>query len=254
MDKVSTNLANNTGGNEMSKQEYLREWITLIQEYKLNHEQDDDILEKLGEKNHRILYHELESIETRYLQVWEKFTNNDAYAELFLVNSAYISVLYLEFDKLDKRIGIGIRPLHDRQTKILFKRIKIEQENEHSNEIFKQRNKLLDEKNYLYNKRIREEINLLLPESISKSRLELKITRKEFLESWSKYIQNPSFEKEFLKYSNNYAEKLLKTTILKTKIRNWEKTQPYNTMLRENYIRYSILEDNLLDSMGETHV
>jgi hypothetical protein len=254
VDKVSTDLENNSGENEMSEHEYLREWITLIQEYKLNCEHDDDILEKLGEKNYRVLYHELESVETQYLQVWEKFTNSEAYRELFLGNSAYISVLYLEFDRLDRQIGIGIRPLHDKQTKILFKRIKIEQEYENTNEIFKERNKLSDEKNYLYNKRIREESNLLLPESISQSRLELKTTRKEFLQSWKRYMKNPTFEKEFLECSDNYAQRLSKITTQKTKIRNWEKTKPYNKMLRENYIRYSILGDRLMDSAGEIYV
>lgn len=238
----------------MTTPEYLREWIALIQEYKLNREHDDDILEKLGEKNHRVLYHELKSVETLYLQVWEKFTYNEAYRELFLGNSAYLSVLYLEFDKLNEQIGIGIRPLKERQTKILFKRIKIEQENEHSNEIFKERNKLFDEKNSLYNKRIQEEINLLLPESISQSSLELKTSRKEFLQSWKIYMKNPSFEKEFLKSSNNYAEKLLKMTTLKTKIRNWQKTSLYRTMVRENYAKYSVLGDKLMAIVGETYV
>ena len=160
----------------------------------------------------------------------------------------------MEFDKLNEQIGIGIRPLHDKQTKILFKRIKIEQENEHSNEIFKERNKLFDEKNSLYNKRTREEINLLLPESISKSRSELKMSRKEFLESWKIYMENPSFEKEFLKSSNNHAEKLLKMTTLKTKIRNWWKTPLYRTMVAENYIRYSVFGNKLMDSVGEIYV
>lgn len=254
MDKVSTNLENNSGENEMSAPEYVREWINLIKEYKLNIEQDGDILEKLGEKNYHILYHELKSVETQYLKVWEEFKRNNAYAELFLGNSAYISVLYLEFDRLDRQIGIGIRPLHSKQTKILFKRIKLEQEYENSNEIFKERNKLQDEKNHLYNKRIREEINLLLPESIYQSRLELKIARNEFLQSWKKYMKNPTSKKEFLECSNNYAERLSKITTQETKIRNWRKTQPYNKMLRENYMRYSILGDKLLDSAGETFV
>jgi hypothetical protein len=238
----------------MSEPDYVREWINLIKEYKLNIEQDGDTLEKLGEENYRILYHELKSVESQYLQVWEKFKINQAYTELFLGNSAHISVLYLEFDRLHRQMGIGIRPLHSKQTKILFKRIKIEQEYENSNEIFKERNKLQDEKNHLYNKRVREEINLLLPESISQSRLELKITRKEFLESWKKYIKNSTFEKEFLKCSDNYAQRLLKTTTQETKIRDWHKKQPYRKMLRENYIRYSILGDKLLDSAGETFV
>lgn len=238
----------------MSEQEYLKEWIALVQEHKSNLKEDKDILEKLGEKNYRVLYHKLESVETQYLQVWKKFTNNETYRELFLGNSACLSVLYLEFDRLHEQMGIGIRPLHDRQTKILFKRIKIEQEYEHVNEIFKERNKLFDEKNSLYNKRKREEINLLLPESIYKSRSELKISRKEFLESWKIYTENPSFEKEFLKSSNNHAEKLLKMTTLKTKIRKWWKTPLYRTMVAENYLRESVLGDKLMDSVGETYV
>ena len=237
----------------MSEHEYLREWIDLIHEYKSNWKESDVISEKLGVENYKILYHELKSVETQYLQVWGKFTKNEAYTELFLGISAYLSVVNLEFDRLDRQIGIGIRSLHSKQTKILFKRIKLEQEYENSNEIFKERNKLQDEKNHLYNKRIREEINLLLPESIYQSRLELKIARKEFLQSWKKYM-NPTSKKEFLECSNNYAERLSKITTQETKIRNWRKTQPYNKMLRENYMRYSILGDKLLDSAGETYV
>ena len=238
----------------MSEHEYLREWITLIQEYKLNREHDNDILEKLGEKNYRVLHHELKSVETQYLQVWEKFTKNEAYTELFLGNSACLSVIYLKYYKLNEQIGAAYRPFKERQTKILFKRIKIEQENENSNEIFKERNKLFDEKIGFYNKRIREEINLLLPESISKSRSELKITRKEFLQSWKIYLENPSFEKEFLKSSNNHAEKLSKMKGLQTKIKNWWKTPLYRTMLGENYTTYCILGDKLMDSAGEIYV
>jgi hypothetical protein len=85
----------------MSEHEYLKEWVALIQEYKLNHKQDRDILEKLGERNYRILYHELKSVETLYLQVWQKFTNNEAYRELFLGNSAHLSVLYLDMYSYD---------------------------------------------------------------------------------------------------------------------------------------------------------
>ena len=238
----------------MTDLEYVRKWIDLMREYKSNWKEDDLIYEKLECKNYKILYHELKSAESQYLKVWKKFMGNDAYAELFLGISAYISVLYLEYDKLHKNIGMGVKPLKERQTKILFKMLKIEQENEHSNEIFKERKKLIDEKNGLYNKRKRGEINLLLPESLSKSRLELKISRKGFLQSWKNYMSNPTFEEEFLKHSNNYAEKLLKTTVLETKIRNWQQTKLYRTMLRENYLRYSILGDKLLDSTGEVHV
>ena len=34
------------------------------------------------------------------------------------------------------------------------------------------------------------------------------------------------------------------------KIRAWQKTKPYNQMLRENFIKYSILEHKLLDGVN----
>lgn len=230
----------------------LREWIGLIKEAELNCKQSGGILEKLGDKNYQVLYRELKSVETKYLQVWNKFQNNSAYAELFLGNSAFLSVLYLELDKLDKQITIGTRSLHSKQIKILRKRLKIERENGNTNYIFKERNRLSDEKDHLYNKKIHEEIDLLLPESLSQSRSELKIARKGFLQSWKRYMKNPTFEKEFIKFSNNYAQKLLKVTTLQTKIKNWNKTKPYNKMLQENHARYYVLRDKLM--AGKTFV
>jgi DNA-binding transcriptional regulator YiaG len=213
-----------------------------------------DYPEKLGVKNRDVLYHELKSVETQYLQMWKKFNDSKAYTEIFLGIGTYLAVLYLELDRLSKQISKVYRPLHHKQTKLLFKRTKLEQKYENSNEIFKEIKKLNDEKNALFNKQKREENNLLSPESISQSRLELEITRKEFLRLWKKYMKNSTFEKEFVKCSNKYAKLLSKIKTQKEKIRKWLKGKPYNKMLRENYVRRIILEDKLLDNAGEPHV
>ncbi len=237
----------------LTESEYMREWINIIKEDKLNRKHVD-YPEKLGVRNRDVLYHELKSVEIQYLQMWKKFNDNKTYTEMFLGIGTYLSVLYLEFDRLCKQIIKVYRPLHLKQTKLLFKRIKLEQKYENSNEFFKEIKKLDDEKNSLFNKRKREEINLLLPESISQSRLELKIVRKEFLRLWKKYVKNSIFEKEFIKCSNEYAKRLSKIKTHEEKIRKWLKTKPFNQMLRENYVRRTILRDKILDYAGEPNV
>jgi len=237
----------------LNESEYMKEWIDIMKEDKITRKQVD-YPEKIGIKNREVLYHELKSVETQYLQMWEKFNDSKAYTEMFLGIGTYLSVLYVELDRLGKQITKVYRPLHHKQTKLLFKRIKLEQEHENSNKIFKELKKLYDEKNALFNKRKLEENNLLLPESISQSRLELEIVRKEFLRLWKKYIKNSIFEKEFIKCSNEYAKRLSKIKTQKEKIRKWMKTKPYNKMLRENYVRRIILEDKLLDNAGVPNV
>ncbi len=224
-----------------------------MKEDKLNRKHVD-YPEKLGVRNRDVLHHELKSVEMQYLQMWEKFNDSKSYTEMFLGIGIYLSVLYLELDRLGKQIIKVYRPLHLKQTKLLFKRKKLEQKYENSNEFFKEIKKLDDEKNSLFNKRIREEINLLLPESISQSRLELKIARKEFLQLWKKYKKNSTFEKEFVKCSNEYAKRLSKMKTQEEKIRKWMKPKPFRQMLRENYARRTILEDKLLDNAGEPNV
>ncbi len=237
----------------LTELEYMKEWINIMKEDKLNRAQVD-YPEKLGVKNREILHHELKSVETQYLQMWEKFKENKAYTEMFLGIGAYLSVLYLELDRLNIQISKVYRPLHHKQTKLLFKRIKLEQKYENSNEIFKEIKKLNDEKNSLFNKRKREESNQLLPESISQSRLELEIAQKGFLGLWKKYKKSSTFEKEFVKSSNEYAKRLSKIKTQREKIRKWRKTKPYCKMLRENYVKRTILEDKLLDNAGEMYV
>lgn len=212
----------------------------------------DEALEKFGEKNYKVMYHELKSIETQYLQKWVKFNEDKSHTEMFLGMSAYLSILYLKYDELDMQMTVGVRPLMEKQTTLLQKRIMLEKKYENSSEIVKEQKKINDLKNDLYNKRIREEINLILPESISSSRSELKIGRKEFLNSWKKYNNNTRLENEFIKSSNEYARLLSKVKTLEESICKWRKTKPYRQMLRECYLRYSILEDKLLKT-GETH-
>jgi len=237
----------------LTESEYMREWINIMKEDELNRKRGD-YPEKLGIKNREVLYHELKSVETQFLQMWKKFKDSKSYTEMFLGIGAYLSVLYVEFDRLGKQITKVYRPLHHKQTKLLFRRIKLEQKYENSNEIFKEIKKLNDERYALFNKRKREESNLLLPESISQSRLELEITRKEFLLLWKKYTKNSTFEKEFVKCSDEYAKRLSVMKTQKEKIRRWMKTKPYNQMLRENYVRRTILEDKLLDCAGVPNV
>jgi len=224
----------------------MNDLIEVIQEQRSDKKQSIGSLEKFGEKNYIVMYHELKSIETQYLQEWKKFTNDKTHKEMFLGISAHLSILYLKYDELDRKMIKGVRPLMYKQTKLLFKRIRLEQKYENSSEILKERKKIHDFKNDLFNKRIHEKITLLLPESMSTSRAEAKIARKEFLKSWKKYTKKSNLDKEFLENSNEYAKMLSKIKTLETKIRNWEKTKPYNQMLRENYIRYSILEDSIL--------
>jgi hypothetical protein len=226
----------------------MKELIEVIKEKRLHEKQSKGVLEDFGEKNYLVMYHEIKLIETQYLQMWEKFNENKAYTEMFLGISGCLSVLYLEYDRLEIQITKGTRPILHKQKKLLFKRIRLEEKYENSSEILKERKKIQDFKNDLYNKRIREEINLLLPESISSSRLDLKITRKEFLQLWKKYMLNSKLKKEFLICSYEHAKLLSKVKTLEAKIRKFGKEKPYRQMLRENYTRYSILEDKLLDT------
>ena len=188
----------------MSEVSKMKDLIDVIKERRLNERQSVGILEKFGEKNYMVMHHGIKSIETQYLQGWNRFNESKAYTEMFLGISAYLSVLYLQYDRLDKQITKGTRPLLHSQKRLLFKRIRLEQKYENSDDIIRERKKLWNEKNHLWNKRIREEIKLLLPESASESRHRLKLARKEFLQGWKKYTKNPSLKKEFLKSSNKY--------------------------------------------------
>lgn len=226
--------------------------VGVIKEIK-SMRQDDKNLERLRSKNAAILRREIKSVERQYLKTWEKFNEDKNYTETFLGINAHLSFLYLKYDEIEAGLDKYVRPLVLRQTKLRFKILRLEEKYENYSEIIKERRKIQDEKNALFNRQTREEINLLLPESISSSRVMLKIARKEFLQSWEKYRVNSKLEKEFLKYSNNYARQLFKVKTLEAKIRKWREAKPYNQMLRENYIRYSILEDKLVDNLRESY-
>lgn len=226
----------------------MQDVIDVIKERRLNGKESGPILEKFGEKNYRVLYHEIKLIETQYLEKWEKFSNDKAYTEMFLAMSACLSVLYLKFDQLNRQMIRGVRPLLNEQHRLLLERNKLEEKYENSSETVKEMVKIQNFKNDLLNKQTCEERKMLLPESISSLRQELKIARREFLELWKKYTINFKLEKEFLKSSNKYARLLSKVNTLETKIREWRKTKPYRQMLRESYTRHSILEDKLLNN------
>jgi hypothetical protein len=99
----------------------------LIKQYRTNINKDQIILDKAGIKKHNMLYHEIKSIKAQFLQVWDKFNANESYEAIFLGISAYLAITYLEYDKTNAQVLKVLRPLHNRQTKILFKRIQLEQ-------------------------------------------------------------------------------------------------------------------------------
>ena len=78
----------------------------------------------------------------------------------------------------------------------------------------------------------------------------VQITKRELLEMYSRYIKNYTLREEFIQCSVTYAVKLSQRKTQQENIRAWRKTKPYNQMLREIYIKYSILEHKLLDSVN----
>ncbi len=228
----------------------------LIQVYKEIRllRQPDGNLEKLGSKNAHIIRQELKTIETLYLQLWNKFKENKNYTEVFLGINVHLIFLYAKYDKIDKELIKYIHPLVLKQTELRFKHLKLEEKYEQSSEILKERKKLEIEKYMIINRQVSGESDELYPESIVFSRAKLKILRKIFLESCQKYLQDSKFEKEFLKKSIEYAKILSKVKTLEKKLKEFRKDKPYQKMLRENYVRYSILEEMILNDTGENFV
>ncbi len=210
----------------------------LIKQHNANINNDQIILDKAGIKKHNILYHEIKSIEAQYLQAWNKFNTNKA---IFLEISIHLATMYVKYDKSNTQILKVLRPLHSKQTEITFKRIRLEQKLEKSDETVRALKKLYDEKVKLFNKRTHEEYNLSPPNT------KLKPAQKEFLQMWECYKNNPNMEKQFLASSKEYVKHLAEIN----KVRNSKKIQSYHKMLHHNYLRRSILEDRLLAGRKE---
>ena len=195
-----------------------------------------------------VLRREIKSVESKYLELWKKFNKNKDYTESFLGINSQLSFLYLKLGEINPELSRYIHPLVLKQTKLRFEYLRLEEKYENSSEILKERKKLRNEKNDVFNKRIREEFELLYPQAISSSRTELAIARGKFLESWKEYGLNPNTEEKFLRTSGEYAKILSIVKDLEIKIKELRETKPYLKMLRENYIRDSILEEKFLES------
>ena len=231
---------------KLSKIPKMSDLVGVIKEIKTMR-QDDKNLDKLKARNATILRHEIKSVELQYLNMWKKFKKDKNYTEAFLGINAHLSFLYLKYNDIQIELNKYVHPLVLRQTKLRFKQLKLEEKYEGSSEIIRER-KILQNENYaILNRKNREECSMLQPHSINSSRAELKVVKKEFLEIWKQYKDSKS-EKEFLKISDKYAKMLSKIKGLENQINKMRKNKPYLKMLRENYIRYSILEDKLLDT------
>ena len=195
-----------------------------------------------------VLRREIKSVESKYLELWKKFNKNKDYAESFLGINSQLSFLYLKLGEINAEFSRYIHPLVLKQTKLRFEYLRLEEKYENSSEILKERKRLRNEKNDVFNKRIREEFEVLYPQSIASSRTELAIARGKFLESWKEYSINSNIEKKFLKTSGEYAKILSIVKFLEIKIKELRETKLYLKMLRENYIRDSILEEKFLES------
>ena len=195
-----------------------------------------------------VLRREIKLVESKYLELWKKFNKNNDYAESFLGINSQLSFLYLKLGEINAELSRYIHPLVLKQTKLRFEYLRLEEKYENSSEILKERKRLRNEKNDVFNKRIREEFELLRPQSIASSRTELAIARGKFLESWKEYGLNSNTEEKFLKTSGEYAKILSIVKSLEIKIKEWRESKPYLKMLRENYVRDSILEEKFLES------
>ena len=210
--------------------------------------QKDGNLDRLKARNAAVLRRETKLAESKYLELWKKFNKNNDYAESFLGINSQLSFLYLKYEEINTELCKYVHPIILKQTKLRFKYLRLEEKYENSSEILKERKKLRSEKNDTFNRRIREEFEVLCPQSIASSRTELEITRGKFLESWKEYGINSNIEKKFLKTSGEYAKILSKVKFLEIKIKEWRENKPYLKMLRENHIRDSILEEKFLES------
>jgi len=225
----------------------MRDLVDTINEIRAMHQKDGN-LDGLKARNAAVLRREIKSVESKYLELWKKFNKNKDCAESFLGINAQLSFLYLKYEEINVKLGKYVHPIVLRQTKLRFEYLRLEEKYENSSEILKERKRLRDEKNDIFNRRIREEFELLRPQAISSSRTELEITRGKFLESWKEYGINSNTEEKFLRTSGEYAKILSIVKDLELKIKELRETKPYLKMLRENYIRDSILEEKFLES------
>jgi hypothetical protein len=230
--------------------ELMIDLIKIIKEDRLDREQSSAILQRHRYRNYENLSREIKSVEAQFLVEWQKLIKDSTHVETFLCTSAHLAMLYLEYSTLQRQISKVIRAMSQKQTRLRFTRLRLESKYENTNEIIQSRMRLHHEKNDLYNRRVREESKIVSSNIASQSKFELKITKREFLEMYSRYIKNSTLRKEFIQCSDRYAVKLLQRKTQQEKIRAWRKTKPYNQMLRENYIKYSILEHKLLDSVN----
>ncbi len=232
------------------RDETMIDLINIIQEDRLDREQSSAILEKHRYRNYENLTREIKLVEAQFLEEWQKFIKDSTYIETFLCASAYLAMSYLEYSTLYQQIIKVVRVLSQKQTRLRFARLRLESKYENTNEILQSRMRLHHEKNDIYNIRVHEENKIISFNITSQSKFELKIAKKEFLEMYHRYLKNTTLREEFIQCSDRYAVKLLQRKTQQKKIRAWRKTKPYNQMLRENYIKYSILEHKLLDSMN----
>jgi hypothetical protein len=221
--------------------------VNTIKERKTMRQKDDN-LDKLKARNATVLRREIKLAESKYLELWEKFNKNKDYTESFLAINSQLSFMYLKFEEIEAKLIEYVHPLVLKQTKLQFEYLRLEEKYENSSEILKERKKLRNEKNDIFNRRNCEEIEALYPQSIASRRTELKIARGKFLESWKQYGMNSNIEEKSLKTSGEYAKILSTVKDLEIKIKELRETKPYLKMLRENYIRDSILEEKFLDS------
>ncbi len=224
--------------------------INIIKEDRLDREQSSAILEKHRYRNYENIVHKTKLVEAQFLKEWQKFIKDSTYVETFFCTSAYLAMSYLEHSTLHQQIIKIIRILSQKQTRLRFARLRLESKYENTNEILQSRMRLHHEKNDIYNLRVYEENKIISFNITLQSKFELKIAKKEFLEMYGRYLKNSTLREEFIQCSVTYAIKLLQRKTQQEKIRVWRKTKPYNQMLREIYIKYSILEHKLLDGMN----
>ena len=226
--------------------------IKIIKEDRLDREQSSAILERHRYKNYENIVHKTKLVEAQFLEEWQKFLKDTTYIETFLCTGAHLAMLYLEYSALQQQISKVIRAMSQKQTRLRFARLRLESKYENTSDILQSRMRLHHEKNDIYNLRVYEENKIISSNIALQSKFELKITKREFLEMYGRYIKNSTLREEFIQCSVTYAVKLLQRKTQQEKIRAWRKTKPYNQMLRENYIKYSILEHKLLDSVNSS--
>jgi len=228
------------------------ELISIIKEDRTDREQSSAILQRHRYRNYENLSREIKSVEAQFLAEWQKLIRDSAYVETFLCTSAHLAMSYLEYSILQQQISKVIRAMSQKQTRLRFARLRLESKYENTSDILQSRMRLHHEKNDIYNRRVREESKIVSSNIASQGKFELKITKREFLEMYGRYIRNSTLREEFIQCSVRYAVKLVQRKTQQEKIRAWRKTKPYNQMLRENYIKYSILEHKLLDSVNSS--